>query len=104
MFLRVAHRRLPPPPDPSPASSSDRPDPPREQPVPQILHAGGREQDTVSTEDVYLGVANDIMTSHIIFPVMPMGVEDWDIVRYSLQVTLLYFLLKSFSQHFTVIR
>jgi len=96
MFLRVAHRRLPPPPDPSSSASSDRSEPPTEQPAPRVLHAGGREQvykneDTVSTEEVYLGVVNDIMTSHIVFPVMPMGVEDWDIVRYLRQITLLFF-------------
>ena len=84
-FLRVVHRKLPSPPDPSSSSKSDRTDPPIEQVVPRVLHPRERvdqTQDTTSTEDVYLGVVDNIMTSHIVFPVPPKGLEDWDIVRY----------------------
>jgi peroxin-1 len=96
-FLRVAHRRLPPPLDPSSSSGSGRSDPPVEQPVPRVLHPGGREQtqESIPIEDVCLGVANGIMTSHIVFPILPKGVEDWDIVRYFLSRLFLIFLLKA---------
>ena len=103
-FLRVVQRRLLPPPDPS-SSNSDRPDPSIEQPAPRVLHAGGRDQvnqtqDTKSTEGVYLGITNGIVTSHIVFPVLPKGVEDWDIVRYLRQIELpIYLFAQSFLQH-----
>jgi hypothetical protein len=47
----------------------------------RVLHPGGREQvqESISIEDVCLGVADGILTSHIVFPVLPKGVEDWDI-------------------------
>lgn len=81
-FLRVIHRRLPPPLDPS-HSGPDDSEASVEQTTTRVLHAGGREQiqDTISAEDVYLGVADDIVASHIVFPVLPKGVEDWDIIR-----------------------
>jgi hypothetical protein len=99
-FLRVAHRRLPPPLDPSSSSGSGRSDPPVEQPAPRVLHPGGREQtqESIPIEDVCLGVVNGIMTSHIVFPVLPKGVEDWDIVRYffiQIVANFILFLLKA---------
>ncbi len=34
------------------------------------------------TMDVYIGIAKSLLAGHIVFPVLPEGWEEWDLVRY----------------------
>ena len=35
-----------------------------------------------NTMDVYVGIAKGLLAGHIVFPVLPEGLEEWDLVRY----------------------
>lgn len=35
-----------------------------------------------NTMDVYVGIGKGFLAGHIVFPVLPAGLEEWDLVRY----------------------
>ncbi|TFK23693.1 peroxisome biogenesis factor 1 [Coprinopsis marcescibilis] len=80
-FFEVQFKRLSPPVDPSSSKSSD--------PEPQqrsISLGGGKLADVRSPAprtELYVGHHTELPSQHIVFSVLPEGVEEWDLVRVS---------------------
>lgn len=81
VYFRATHSRLSPPPGPSPSSSN--PVPP---PAPRILNPsthdgtqGNHEHDLKG--GILVGQLESVPDDHIVFPLSPDNLEDWDLIR-----------------------
>ncbi|PPQ98400.1 hypothetical protein CVT24_004079 [Panaeolus cyanescens] len=87
-FYPAQFHRLSPPLDPS--SSSTKPTSTSE-PTNRVLNPGSsKESDPTpsqpaATNEIYVGLLDDIPNNHIVFSALPEGIEDWDLVLVNLE-------------------
>lgn len=81
-YYKVSLKRLEPPVNPE-ASTLQNTDP---VPETRVLNPGEKDQQTGKDSDkadvVYICGRDDLVDAHVLFPVLPSGVEHWDLIRY----------------------
>jgi hypothetical protein len=84
MYLKTILKHLRPPSDPSSSPSST----PAPVPIPRILNPGSNDKDKeasgssrVEGSEVFVNWLEGIPESHVVFPTMVEGVNEWDLVR-----------------------
>ncbi|KAL0577747.1 Peroxisome biosynthesis protein pex1 [Marasmius crinis-equi] len=83
VHYRAKFKRLVPPNDPSPSSSDETSQP---EPTTKILNPGEKPPTELSSEEVdvlYICPMTGVLSGHVVFPTLPTGVEDWDLLRLS---------------------